>query len=132
MLNFITRTVVVATLLILTLATTIQPNLRVLLDVDPVSIKIAANVVKYTATANQATIYQPNDCPEDSRLVNGRINSFIMDKEGFDKWRAEYYRKYGGNDGVCGFELSCTQQLRITTSAWYNCDVVKEYKRHVN
>ena len=119
------RTTVSIFAVLTVLSTVIITRQRVVLHADVATMKTIADVVKYTATADQVTLYRPDSTPEDSRIVASRTNTFLMDRQGCEKFSAEYIKKYGETPSI-SFELSCVPSMEVAGSAWYNCTVVKE------
>lgn len=87
--------VIVLVVLLPAFSATIPAKQRVLLQIDLATAKIAANVVKYTPTPEQATVFQAGGAAEDSRIVNSRSNTFLMDSIGYEKFEAVYKTLYG-------------------------------------
>lgn len=108
------------------LSTTVETKQRVILSVTVKKASITANVIKYTASPSEATIYQANGSREDSRIVNSRSNSFLLEKNSYEKFSAAYQKANGEAVAVIVLELSCTPPTQLTGTAFYNCDVVKD------
>lgn len=84
------RVVIVLAGVLPILSATIPSKQRIVLEIDTTKASSAANAVMYTATSDQVTIFLPSGAPEDSRIVSSRTNSFIINKEGYDKFSAAF------------------------------------------
>ena len=67
------------TILVVLLAatSTVEQKFRIVLQITPANVRVAANAVKFMADSDQAVVFQSNSKP---RIVDSRKNSVIIGK----------------------------------------------------
>ena len=76
-------------IVLLAATSTVEQKFRIILQITPANVKVAANVVKFIADSDQAVVFQSNSKPEDSRIVDSCKNSFVIGKQGYERFLSQ-------------------------------------------